>query len=316
MIPKPTLNENNLPDQAGRVILITGGYGGVGFELAKILYQHHATVWLAGRSESKGQKAIEALTAEYPGSRGSLHFLKIDLSDLTTIKPAAEEFQRQETKLHWLNNNAGVMHPPAGSKGAQGFDLQYQTNIYGPFLFTKLLSPILKRTAASEKPGDVRVTWAGSTATVVNTPPGGVAWKEDGSDLVHAFEPPMMPYHITKAANYLLAVEFGKRFGQTDGVMHLAYNPGTLSSDLGRTSPASIRMMGKMLESPVKMGAYTELYAGLSKDLTLGEDQGGWIVPWGRRYPMRSDIFAETKKEDGTPFKMFEWCDNITKKYA
>ena len=64
------------------------------------------------------------------------------------------------------------------------------------------------------------------------------------------------------------------------------------------------------------MGAYTELYAGMSKDLTLEKDQGGWIVPWGRRYPMRPDILAETEKEKGTPWKTFELCDKVTKEWS
>ena len=200
--------------------MITGGYAGVGLELASILYQRNATVYIAGRSEAKAATAIDSLQQKFPQSSGKLHFLKVDLSDLTTIKPAVEDFQRRESKLHWLNNNAGIMHPPSNSLGAQGMDLQFQTNIYGPFLLTKLLHPLLKKTAGSEAPGSVRVTWAGSLATVLGTPSGGVAWTEAGNDFVGAGTD-MTAYAISKAANYLLAVEFGKRSGNADGVLHL-----------------------------------------------------------------------------------------------
>jgi retinol dehydrogenase 12 len=198
--------------------MVTGGYAGVGAQLTSILYSKNATVWIAGRSESKAQKTIDSIKAEHPDSKGTLNFLKVDLSDLTTIKPAAEEFLRKETKLHWLNQNAGIMVPPKGSKGAQGMDLQYQTNILGPFLLAKLLQPLLQKTAESEPKGSVRVSWAGSLAVVLQSPAGGVQFTQDGKDLAE-FGPPTA-YGVTKASNYLLASEFGKRSGTSDGVLH------------------------------------------------------------------------------------------------
>src|ERR1700760_2924571 len=98
-IPKPVLTERNLADQtgsfpricqsgpqihantsAGRVHVVTGGYAGCGLELCKILYQHNATVYIAGRNESKGSKAIAELKAAHPDSKGKVVFLKVDLS--------------------------------------------------------------------------------------------------------------------------------------------------------------------------------------------------------------------------------------------
>lgn len=87
---------------------MTGGYGGVGFELCKILYAHNAAVWVAGRSEAKAQKVIASLKTTSPYSKGSIHFLHLDLSDLSTIKRAVEHFSAQEERLHVLVNNAGV----------------------------------------------------------------------------------------------------------------------------------------------------------------------------------------------------------------
>ena len=198
--------------------MVTGGYAGVGAQLCSILYSKNATVWVAGRSQEKAQKAIDSIKAEHPDSKGSLNFLKVDLSDLTTIKPAAEEFSKKESKLHWLNQNAGVMVPPKGSKGAQGMDLQYQTNILGPFLLMKLLQPILKKTAEAEPKGSVRVSWAGSLAVQVQSPAGGVTFTDDGKSLTE-YGPPTA-YGVTKASNYLLGAEFGKRSGTADGVIH------------------------------------------------------------------------------------------------
>jgi retinol dehydrogenase-12 len=110
------------------------------------------------------------------------------------------------------------MIPPKNSKGAQGLDLQYQTNILGPFLLTKMLLPILRKTAQSERRGSVRVSWAGSLAIYLQAPKGGVQWK-DGT-LAHGLNSPPTAYGVSKAANYFLAYEFGRRFGNKDGVMH------------------------------------------------------------------------------------------------
>ena len=87
---------------------MTGGYAGIGFELCQILYAHNATVWIAGRSESKAQKAISSIKGVSPESKGQLEFLHLDLSDLSTIKPAVESFTAKQQRLDVLVNNAGV----------------------------------------------------------------------------------------------------------------------------------------------------------------------------------------------------------------
>jgi retinol dehydrogenase 12 len=194
----------------------------VGYQAASILYGKNAKVWVAARTESKALAAIDAIKKEHPNSKGKLEFLRLDLSDLSTIKASAEDFLSREDKLHWLNNNAGVMVPPKGSKGAQGMDLTYQTNILGPFLFTKLLLPILKRTAESEPKNSVRVSWAGSLAVDVQSPKTGLIWEKDkdGQETLAHKDKNTVAYGVSKAANYFFASEFGKRSGNKDGVLH------------------------------------------------------------------------------------------------
>lgn len=223
-LPTPTLTEKTLPDQTGKVYLITGSNTGVGYQVASILYSRNAKVWIAARTESKALEAIESIKKDHPKSQGKLEYLHLNLSDLSSIKASADDFLSREDKLHWLDNNAGVMIPPVGSKGVQGLDLTYQTNILGPFLFTKLLLPILKRTADAESTkGLVRVSWAGSLAVVLQSPKGGVAWSKDGKtgeETLLDTQDNKTTYGISKAANYYFASEFGKRFGERDGVLH------------------------------------------------------------------------------------------------
>ncbi len=184
-LPTPPLTEKNLPDQTGKVYLISGSNTGVGYQVASILYSHNAKVWVAARSESKALEAIESIKREHPKSNGKLEYLSLNLSDLTTIKASAEDFLSREDKLHWLDNNAGVMVPPNGSKGAQGMDLTYQTNILGPFLFTKSLLPILRRTAENEPQGSVRVSWAGVWPSICRVRRVVRCGKREGMEKTH-----------------------------------------------------------------------------------------------------------------------------------
>ena len=89
---------------------MTGGYCGIGFELTQILHAHNATVYIAGRSQSKASTAIDRIKTAFPNRSGRLEFLHLDLSDLATIKPAVESFLKQEQRLDVLMNNAGVCH--------------------------------------------------------------------------------------------------------------------------------------------------------------------------------------------------------------
>lgn len=110
-LPAPPLTEKNLSDQKGRVFIVTGGYAGCGFELSKILYQRNGTVYVAGRTQSKADAAISKIKSQITKSEGKLEFLSVDLADLTSIKPAVEEFLSKEERLHVLTNNAGAYVP-------------------------------------------------------------------------------------------------------------------------------------------------------------------------------------------------------------
>ncbi|KFA68089.1 hypothetical protein S40285_02593 [Stachybotrys chlorohalonatus IBT 40285] len=142
--PKLTLTERDVESRQGRVFLIMGGYSGLGFRLAKILYRKKGRVYIAGRSEEKARQAIaEILSVEPKG--GALDFLHLDLEDLRTISSTAEAFKAKETRLDVLWNNAGVSQPPVGNVSKQGIELQLAVNCLGPFLLTQLLLPLLER---------------------------------------------------------------------------------------------------------------------------------------------------------------------------
>lgn len=204
------LTEKNLPDQTGKVFIVTGGNSGVGRELVQILYSRHAKIYVASRSESKAMTAINETKQKYTSSTGELHFLYVDLNDLGSVKAAAALFLGKERKLNVLWNNAGVMIPPQGSLTAQKYELQLGTNNVAPFLFTKLLTPLLLETAKTSHAGAVRVVWVASSAADRFPPEGGV----DMSNLDYKNDKgAWYKYGVSKAGNILHAKEYAKRYG-------------------------------------------------------------------------------------------------------
>ena len=223
--PKPTLTEKNLGDQAGKVrsavrygmnsahaktqvFLITGASAGIGEALANILYQHNATIYVAARSRERAEKAMAKIQAAHPESQGALVFLHLDLSDLTTIRATAEAFLAAERRLDVLWLNAGVMVPPAGSRTAQGYELQLGTNNVAHFLLVRYLHPALREAAKGAPRASVRVVWVSSSAADSLAPKPPIDF--DNMDY-HKKEGPWTMYGRSKAGNVLHGVEFARR---------------------------------------------------------------------------------------------------------
>lgn len=107
------------------------------------------------------------------------------------------------------------MVPPQGSKTKQGYEAQLGTNNVAPFLFTKLLRPILARTATQAPANAVRVVWTSSSAAEGMAPTGGV----DLDNLDYKRErAAWVKYGVSKAGNVLHAGEFARRPGG-DGIV-------------------------------------------------------------------------------------------------
>ena len=314
--PSPRLTEENLPRQDGKVFVVTGGASGVGFFLAKILYQAGGKVYIAGRSEPKASQAIESIKSASPSrpSPGTLSFLYVDLSDLSTISSAASTFLRHETKLNVLFNNAGVSLPPLGSLSAQNHDLQIATNCLGPYLLTQLLLPALRAAAVDSPPASVRVVWTSSQMVDLAAPSGGFTM----TDITSPPKDQSATYTASKVGNWFLASEFARRVSD-DGILSVTQNPGNLKTDLLRHAPWAMRIAARPLLWDAKMGAYTELWAGLAEEVGM-ESGGGYVVPWGRVHPApREDLLSALRgvREGGTgrAAEFWEWCEEKTKEY-
>jgi NAD(P)-dependent dehydrogenase (short-subunit alcohol dehydrogenase family) len=244
------------------------------------LYQKNGTVYIAARSLSKIERAIKTLREGYPKSTGRLEYVIVDLADLTTIRPAADEFLKRETRLHVLFQNAGVMNTPKEAQTKQGHELQMGTNAIAPHLLAHYLEDILVRTAQDEKtlgrPVSVRIVWLASMVTV-GTPKGGVVFGTDGKPKLLGMS--MDNYMQSKSGNIYLAHEWAGRLGDSGVVSvvslgHWSYhwlsrrlliigreqvvNPGMVRTELQRHNTFMSAMM-------VRTSAYLgqlDLYAG------------------------------------------------------
>lgn len=182
----------DVPDQAGKVFFITGAYSGIGYATTKELARHGAKVYLACRSEDRALAAITKLEEEVPDIKGEdrLHFIQVDMSNMRSVKRAAEEFVQKEKRLdvlrafiysssyillthgHYSVHNAGRL-TSAYEMSEEGVeltmavkcvtfavseDLDADTNLsyLGVFVLTQSLLPLLKATAA-EPDADVRI---------------------------------------------------------------------------------------------------------------------------------------------------------------
>ncbi|KAK4242836.1 NAD(P)-binding protein [Achaetomium macrosporum] len=319
--PKPTFTERDVPDLSGKVYIVTGSNTGIGYGLAGLLYARNASVYIAARSQEKANAAIEKLKAASRSSTGSLTYMHLDLSDLSTIQASVNFFLARESKLHVLFNNAGVMNVAAGQEKAktrQGHEIHMGVNCLGPFLLTMLLTPVLSATAKTEPAGcsAVRVVWVSSTIDVAGKRDVGL--ELDNLDYEKRPVLAMNRYGYSKVGNYFQGVEYARRVGRSAGVVSVAVNPGNLCSELYREHGTAFTLFTKLITYPPINGSYTLLYAGLSPDVTL-EKSGNFIIPFGRIKAPRKDLEMAAKPEseggNGTGPKFWEWCEAQVKPY-
>jgi len=135
--------EDDIPDLGGRTALVTGASSGLGFETARALSGHGASVILACRSAERGNAAIERI--KRLGGHGELELELLDLANLESVREHARRIRERHQSLDLLIDNAGVMVPPL-TRTAEGFELQIGVNHLGHFALTGELLPLLLAT--------------------------------------------------------------------------------------------------------------------------------------------------------------------------
>ncbi len=225
-----TWKAEHIPMQTGRRILITGANSGIGFHAALKLARKDADLILACRDRRKGEEAMARLREEAPGARTELAIL--DLASLASVRAFAAEELARERPLHVLINNAGIMAVPRRTPTADGFEMQFGTNVLGHFALTGLLLPALQRTAAAspEPPRVVTIASLAHKRTHLDL---------DDLQSVKAYSP-LRAYQQSKLANLMLALELSRRLRVvTSSVISVAAHPGVASTAIFRTDDRS-----------------------------------------------------------------------------
>ncbi|MEV0669279.1 SDR family NAD(P)-dependent oxidoreductase [Mycobacterium sp. NPDC050441] len=266
----------HLPDQTGRVAVITGANTGIGFETAAALAGKGARVVLAVRDRDKGAEAAARIRERT--SRADIDILSLDLTSMRSVHSAASELKAAYSKIDLLINNAGVMLTPKRVT-EDGFELQFGTNHLGHFALTGLLLeqmlPVL----------DSRVVTVSSLGHRVKS---DIDFDDLNSDRTYD---PMVAYGRSKLANLLFAYELERRLAAcvTASTIAVAAHPGSARTDLFRHSPRWIKLTARIAEyvvfQPASMGALPTLRAACDAGVTGGEYFGPRGLGQQRGYP-------------------------------
>ncbi|KZT52548.1 NAD(P)-binding protein [Calocera cornea HHB12733] len=301
--PKAKWTPDQIPDQTGKVAIVTGGNTGIGFSTCRHLLEHNARVYLGARSAAKGNEAVQHL--KDITKKDTIYFLELDLADLPSIKRAADEFKSKEQRLDMLFNSGGVMVPPKSELTKQGYDLQFGTNTLGHGVFTLLLLPALLETA--KQTGDVRVINTSSNGHGF-APKEGINWEaiKDGPVRDKVFSEWQF-YGISKWGNVVFSNELARRYGD-QGITSTSLNPGGIRTDLQRhLKGVSAWLIDKMLFPVEPYGALNQLYAGTVPD---GKSLNGkYLIPWARVGAARPDT-----DDPEAAKKLWEFCEQETAK--
>jgi NAD(P)-dependent dehydrogenase (short-subunit alcohol dehydrogenase family) len=257
---------SHMPSQNGKVVVVTGGNSGLGFETVKAFAQKGAEVIMACRSISKGEQAKELIIKEIP--EGRIEVLPIDLMDLSSIRAFAESFKEKFTKLDILINNAGIMTCPYALT-KDGFESQMGTNHLGHFALTGHLFAYILRSPNS------RVVTVSSLAHKQ----WKISFDNSLSEHEHSYNR-MRAYARSKMANLLFTYELQRRFEAIGSQsIALAAHPGASYTNLGRFLEDSFLaqllkpVIIKMLPTP-KSGALSQIRAASDPNAKGGEFYG------------------------------------------
>jgi NAD(P)-dependent dehydrogenase (short-subunit alcohol dehydrogenase family) len=251
--------EADIPDQTGRVVVITGANTGLGYETAAALAEQGAHVVLAVRNLDKGKDAAARISVTSP--RGEVALQELDLTSLESIRAAADQLRSDHDRVDLLINNAGVMWTPK-SNTKDGFELQFGTNHLGHFAFTGLLLDRLLPVAGS------RVVTVSSSGHRIRADIhfDDLQW-ERSYNRVGA-------YGQSKLANLLFTYELQRRLAPRGTTIAVAAHPGGSRTELTRNLPALFARVAPLVEplfQDAAMGALPTLRAATDPGVLGGQ---------------------------------------------
>jgi NAD(P)-dependent dehydrogenase (short-subunit alcohol dehydrogenase family) len=277
-------NVNNIPDLAGKVIIVTGASSGIGLEAAREFARKGATTILACRNMDKAKAALKDILADAPEARAEI--MQLDLASLKSIRSFADEFKSRYDRLDVLLNNAGIMMVPY-RQTEDGFEAQFGTNHLGHFALTGLLIDFLEKTPGSR---------------VVNISSGGHRMGNmDFNNLLYQGGrgySRIGAYGRSKLANILFTYELERRLKRNgNNPIAVAAHPGLADTHLadhflgGRLKGLSHTFMKYRAQSAAQ-GALPGIRAAVDPDVIGGQYYG----PDGPREQRGDPVLVESNR--------------------
>ncbi|NJO05505.1 MAG: SDR family NAD(P)-dependent oxidoreductase [Chloroflexaceae bacterium] len=273
----------SIPDQTGKVVVVTGANSGLGYETTLALARKGAHIVMACRNMQKGEVARNDIARQVPNA--SLDVQVLDLASLASVRAFAEAFNSRYQQLDILYNNAGIMGIPQRIETADGFEMQFGTNHLGHFALTGLLLD-----AILSAPNSRVVT---TTSVVHHMGVGQIHFND--LQRKNSYQR-WLAYGQSKFANLLFTLELQRKLTAIGSrTISVAAHPGYSATHLQTTGPG---MGGTKIELQVSefinryvaqsaaMGALPQLYAGTAPGV-LGGDYYGPALAGFRGYPLQ-----------------------------
>jgi NAD(P)-dependent dehydrogenase (short-subunit alcohol dehydrogenase family) len=261
--------EQQIPRQDGRVAVVTGANTGLGFETARRLAEHGASVVLAVRDTEKGKRAAARMN-------GDVSVRELDLTSLESVRAAAAGLRATHPRIDLLINNAGVMYTPRQTT-RDGFEMQFGTNHLGHFALTGLLLDLLLPVPGS------RVVTVSSTGHRIRAAIhfDDLQWERSYGRAA--------AYGQSKLANLMFTYELQRRLAARGTTAAVAAHPGISNTELIRNTPAVVRRpvtwLAPVVSQPATAGALPTLRAATDPSVLGGQYYGPDGPGQGRGYP-------------------------------
>ncbi len=273
----------DVPDQTGRVAVVTGANAGLGLETAAVLAERGARVVVAVRDLGKGEAAVGEIRRRT--SNADVALQQLDLSSLASVRTAADELRAAYPRIDLLINNAGVMYPPKQTT-ADGFELQFGTNHLGHFALTGLVLDHLLQVEGS------RVV---TVASIAHNIQAGIHF--DDLQWERSYNR-VAAYGQSKLANLMFTYELQRRLAATQTpTVAVAAHPGISNTELMRHIPGSglpgfSALAGLVTNSPA-VGALATLRAATDPEVRGGQYYG----PSGFRELVGHPVLVQSNRQ-------------------
>lgn len=209
---------SHIPDQSGRIALVTGANGGLGLETTRALAEKQAHVIMAARNLDKAAAAESAIRESSP--LVSLEVGQLDLGSLASVDRFSTWVFSNYDRVDLLINNAGLMGIPE-RRTEDGFEMQFGVNHLGHHALTARLLPLMVMNPGS------RVVSVTSTARHFGRP------VDPTNPHLRGIYDPWRAYGQSKLANLHFALGLEQRLRAAGAETEsLVAHPGLANTDL------------------------------------------------------------------------------------